>query len=167
MAIRLFRSLFAFRVLIIALTVLLAANWSHTEAAAMTLTVQNASVAVGQTASVPVILSEAPNGLSGFRIEITLDNPAVAEIVGITLPNYGLTEASIVSSSQAMLQAVDLNNLVNSGDTNITLASLDIKATSIGTSLVGATVLIMDDNDGSDMLPTVQAGTMNVVTSHA
>ncbi|MCH8062163.1 MAG: hypothetical protein IH861_06645 [Chloroflexi bacterium] len=52
--------------------------WSRVEAATSTLSVQGATIEVGQTATLPIVLGDAPNGLAGLDIVVTLSNPGVA-----------------------------------------------------------------------------------------
>ena len=100
--------------------------------------------------------------MSGFRLNITLDDTAVAEIVAVSLPNYGLTQTDLISSSSANIMAADLNGLISAGDINITLATLDILSTGTGATQITVVVSIMDDDDGFNMLVPDGAGTVSV-----
>ena len=81
---------------------------SPVRASSPTLTVGSATVEVGQTTSIPIMLSEAPSGLAGHDLIVTLSNPAAAHFVGAEFPEYGLTFQELVSSSEIHLKAADL-----------------------------------------------------------
>ena len=135
---------------------------NSTQAANPVLSVGGASVLPGQSASIPIVLSEAPSGISGFRLDITLSDPAVAEIVAASLPNYGLTQTDMNSSSNVMIVAADLNGLISVGSTNFTLATLDILGTGTGSTLINVAVSALDDDDGFNVAASVNAGTFSV-----
>lgn len=126
------------------------------------LTIGSADVLPGQSASIPVVLSEAPNGVSGFRLDFTLDDPTVAEIVAVSLPSYGLTQTDMVSSSHVTTIAADLNGLISAGDTNITLVTLEILGAGTGSTQINVVVAAMDDDDGFSVAVTTSAGTYSV-----
>ena len=126
------------------------------------LTVGSADVLPGQSASIPIVLSEAPNGISGFRLDFTLGNSAVAEIVAVSLPAYGLTQTNIISGSQVTTMAADLNGLINASSTNFTLATLNVLGTGTGSTQINVVVTAMDDDDGFNVAVTTNAGTVSV-----
>ncbi len=150
-------------ILLVALVVLLAANQAIIEAASPDVSVGNASAGAGQTVSVPIVLNEAPTGLSGFRINISLDKPSVATIDAVSFPAYGITDSSISSGSSAMLMAADLADIVNPGDTNFTLATVDVTGITPGSAVISVTIEKMDDDDGFGFAPTTQAGAFTVL----
>ncbi len=126
------------------------------------LTVGTADVLPGQSAPVTVVLSEAPNGVSGFLLDFTLDDPTLAEIVGVSLPDYGLTQSDIISSSHVTAMAADLNGLIGAGDTPTTLATLDVLGTGTGSTQLIVLVTAMDDDDGFSVTIPISAGTVTV-----
>lgn len=151
--------------LLLAMTVLLTANQATIEAASPNLSVGNASAGVGETVSVPIILSEAPTGLSGFRFNIAVSNPGIATIDAVTIPSFGITDSDITSGSSAMIMAADLSEIVNPGDTNITLASVDITGVAAGSTAISVAIERLDGDDGFGFAATVQAGTFSVINS--
>lgn len=150
-------------ILLLALAVLLVANQAITEAAFPDVSAGSASAAVGDTTSVPIVLSEAPSGLSGYRITVLLDNPSAAVIDSVSFPSFGITNANIPSGSVAMLTTADLSNIVNAGDTNITLANVDITAVGSGSAVISIIIDKMDDDSGFGFAPTTQSGTFTVL----
>lgn len=126
------------------------------------LAVGSADVFVGSSVSVPIILSDAPTGIGGYAIEVTLETPAVAEITDIVFPNFGLTDTTWVSSAKVLLQVADLNDLVSPGDTNITLANIVLSGSEVGSSSITASVLSLVDDAGSALTPAIQNGNISV-----
>ncbi len=78
---------------------------SSAQAVGPVIALGSVEILPGQTASVVVVLSEAPNGVSGFQLDFQVDNPAVADIVAVSLPDYGLTQTDLISSSQDTFEA--------------------------------------------------------------
>ena len=66
-------------------------------ATSINLTVEGRSGGVGETLSVPIILSEAPNGISGFDLMVTLDDSSVASITDAQFPDFGIAQYDLIS----------------------------------------------------------------------
>ena len=130
------------------------------------LSTSDVTASVGETVSVPVILSQAPTGLSGFDLNVTLANDKVARITNVQFPNFGLTQSSLISGSQVRLQVVDLNSLVQVGASNVTLATLDIETITGGTSDIQVSVTIMDDDAGNPVQPGTLPGSLSVQSTY-
>jgi len=126
------------------------------------LIVDSVDILPGQSGTLQVVLSEAPNGVSGFRLDFTLNDPAVAEIVAVSLPNFGLIQTDMISSSHVTTIVADLNGLINAGDTNTTLSTLNILGTGTGSTQINVVVNTMDDDDGFSVAVPISAGTVSV-----
>ncbi|MCI0439308.1 MAG: hypothetical protein L0177_09280 [Chloroflexi bacterium] len=136
--------------------------WSVAMAAGPTLTAKGGSAAEGQTVSVPIVLSEAPNGLSGFDITVTLSNGSIASISGVQMPDYGLTSVNLVSSTQARIKAADLKGRIESGAAEATLATLTLKAVKRGSTDIQIAVAMLDDDSGFPIEAQVVNGALTV-----
>ena len=101
--------------LLVAVFSMMALVWSSAAAALPTLTAQGGNVAVGTTVSVPVVLSDAPNGVSGFALVVTLGNWTVASITDVSIPGFGLVSYDLVSGKEVRLKVADLQGLIESG----------------------------------------------------
>ena len=113
-----------------------------------TVGVQDSSIAVGDTVSVPVTLSDSPSGLSGYFVEITISDSNIAQLSGVEFPDFGMTRNVETSDYSMKIAAVDLFNLIRNGDEDSTLAIVNIVGMARGTSLVTVSVLKMDDEEG-------------------
>jgi len=88
----------------------------------------------GEVQSYAVILDSAPDGLSGFNVTIIVENPAIAEIIGVS---YNLSWASMPTNSTVpadtiWCKAVDLTG--SSGNLSIILCNVTVRADSPGTT---------------------------------
>lgn len=111
---------------------------------------------------VPIVLDNAPTGLSGFVMDVSIDNPAIASIVGVDFPASFLTSQTPPTDSRWRLVAVDLQRLIERGATQATLATLRVQGHDAGTTKVHLQVVKMDDDDGNPMQPRVMPGTVTV-----
>lgn len=129
-----------------------------------TLDVQASTVAVLDTVSIPIVLSEAPTGVSGFDLDVTLSDPAVARISDIQFPGFGISEHEMLSSARARLRAVDSEDAVESGARNVVLATVGLQGLAQGTTSVTVRILRLDDDRGNAIQPEYTAGTLRVVS---
>ncbi len=148
--------------IILMLTALFMFMWSRVEAATSTLSVQNATLGVGQTATLPLVLSDAPNGLAGMDIVVTLSNPSVASIVAGELPPFGLTSVEQTSTSEIRFRAVDVAGIVEAGAVKAILATLTVQGDKNGSTDVLINIIRLDDEGGSPISPDVLTGTVSV-----
>ena len=59
---------------------------------------ESSEVEAGESVTIRVVLNVAPSGLSGYLIEVSLEDPSVARISGIQAPDLGLSSSSVQSS---------------------------------------------------------------------
>ena len=150
--------------LVVSITALigLLVTWNPAEAATPTLTAQSATIAVGELTSIPIILSEAPNGVSGFDIIVSLSKASVGSIIEADFPSMGLAQYTQISSSEVRLKAVDLSGVVESGATNIVLANLTIQGVKKGTADIQISVSMLDDDSGYPIVAEIVNGALTV-----
>ena len=122
---------------------------SYSEASTQAITATDTAVSAGNVIGVPLILNEAPAGVSGFFVDITLDNPGVAEIIGADFPNFGLSQIDQISSSEIRLIGADLSLNVEPGATNVLIANLQIIGTAAGTTGIGVDVYELHNDSGN------------------
>jgi hypothetical protein len=120
----------------------------------------------GGTAEVPIVLSGAPNGLSGYNLTVSLADPSVAEITAVAYPDWaGLKVDPSVPAGRVSLQAVDMTMQVPVGATNVTLATLTVRAIKVGSTAVTVTPdakLGVQDRNGDLYAVTAVPGTLTV-----
>lgn len=133
---------------------------------AATVSLENGQVAsVGQTDTMALRLDQAPDGLNGYIIVITIADPSKAEITGVTYPAWTiLNQTSTLPADVVTLTAA---GQVGAGSTNIDLATLTVRGDQLGSTAVTISVTAMDDAVGDPINPTVQPGTFTVGTGPA
>jgi ABC-type Fe3+-hydroxamate transport system substrate-binding protein len=121
---------------------------------------------VGGNATVPIILAQAPNGISGYNVTVVLSDPSVGEIAAVAFPDWaGMKSASTVPAGMVALQAVDMSMKVPVGATNVTLATLTVTGRAAGTAAITVRpdpVLGVQDRSGDLYTVTVSPGSLTV-----
>ncbi len=96
-----------------------------------------------------ITLSEAPNGLSGYNITISLSNASIAEINSVDFPDWALLNSvGLLPAESVWIKAVDLQNSIIKGASNVILANVTLRGKSEGIARVLLTVRQIDDDDG-------------------
>lgn len=118
----------------------------------------------GETATVAVTLSSAPEGLSGYKLDLAADG-AVARIDSVSYPDqFGLTtEPTIVDDGRTVtIEAADLDGEIEPGATNVTLAHVNVTGVEPGNATLAVEPVQFDGDDGSKIDPTTEPGVMTV-----
>ena len=119
-------------------------------------------VVEGQTVAVPIVLSEAPNGVIAYNLTFKLDNAAIGEIAGVAFPPFGLIQSYVDNAYTVRMQAVDLRNLVGPGATDVALATVYITGVSSGSATLQIEWLDVSDNLGVRFAPDISTGDLVV-----
>ncbi|QDX39388.1 hypothetical protein [Salarchaeum sp. JOR-1] len=132
-----------------------------------TVVVVGNETTVNETTTVRVVLTSAPNGLSGYYLDLHVETAGVARIESASYPEqFGLTSAPrITDGTTVTLEAADMEGAIGSGATNVTLATVTL----VGVSRGNATLTVdprQFDDDGGAFTPATQSGTV-VVTDGA
>ena len=128
----------------------------------MSVVAQDGQTTVGSMASVAVIISNAPVGVAGFSIEVSLSDPTVARIASVDFPEFGLTTVLPSSDSSVRFAAADLFRKIEAGGIDSVLGTVRIEGFAQGTTRVELNIIQMDDDNGDIMEPLTVAGTVNV-----
>mgnify|MGYP000324326988 CR=1 FL=1 len=130
-----------------------------------TVAVTDGSTAADGTTTVGVVLTSAPDGLSGYYLDITVENPDVARIDAAGYPDrFGLTSEPEIGSdgTTATLEAADMEDAIEPGATDVTLATVQVAGTAPGEVELGIEPRQFDADDGSAFSPRTEAGTVTV-----
>ena len=118
---------------------------------------------VGETTTIAVLLETAPAGLSGFNISVALTNPSVGEIVGVSYPTWAMMPKNgSLPADSVFVQALDLEQLVGVGATNVTLCTLTVRGDAAGTTNLTITPIKVDDDSAGRYAPNVIGATLTV-----
>ena len=135
-----------------------------------TVVATDGTTAADGTATVGVVLTNAPDGLAGYYLELTVKNPEVARIESAGYPErFGLTSDPDVGTDGAsvVLEAADVEGAVDPGATDVTLATVRVAGASPGEVDLSLEPRQFDADDGSAFSPGMQAGTVTVTGSGA
>jgi PKD repeat protein len=135
-----------------------------TGASASVLSIGNGEVtAIGSTATVNIVLDEAPAGLSGYSINVSVENPVIATVSAVSYPAWAsLIDTSTLPSADCRVKASDMSNVVQSGAMNTTLATITLQGLAGGATTVNLTVNLMSGDEDEIINPTISAGTFTV-----
>ena len=127
----------------------------------VSVTPASAQHQIGETQSYNVILDSAPDGLSGFNITITVQNPSVAQITRVSFPAWANPKSnSTIPSTSVWCKAVDLNG--DSGTANISLCTILVRADNYGTTNITIIPERIEDRSGGRYTPSVVPATLTV-----
>lgn len=128
-----------------------------------TVTVSDVSVTAGETATATVSLTEAPSGLSGFNVSVSVQGDAVSITDVATPGTYGLSQASVSDDgTSANARGVDVQGNVESGAESVELATLTLSGERPGDATLSPTFVDIDDDDGAALDAATEDGTASV-----
>lgn len=129
------------------------------------VTVTDAELTPSGTATVDVVLTTAPNGLAGYNVALTVDDPDVARIESASYPDrFGLTTDPAIGDAgrTVTLEAADVGSTIDAGATDVRLATVEIAGDAPGEAEVVADLRQLDGNGGERLRPATRAGTLTV-----
>ncbi|GAB3017166.1 hypothetical protein [Natronobiforma cellulositropha] len=134
---------------------------------APTISVSDADVDPDGTATVDLTISEAPNGLSGFTVNVSTDG--AVEITDAAVDDvFGLGGATIADDgSEVGLTAVDINRDVGPTDDPVHLATLELRGVDPGDGTLEVTVNAIEDDEGNVFDTATGHGSVTVTGSSA
>jgi hypothetical protein len=127
---------------------------------------QEISVKPGETITVDLVLTDAPEGLSGYRTLVMIDTSGIAEITAVTFPGWAeFTGAEGIPGVRVKVTGVDLNGMVEKNSKEVVLATLSIKGISDGTGMLGFEDAFFDNDQDGRIIPGTLNGTIRVSPS--
>jgi PKD repeat protein len=143
---------------------LVALSLFFSSAAASIVSIENVQVnSVGETASTNLTLDSVPAGLAGYNISVSIADPSIATITGLTFPQWAiLNKTRTFPSSLATFAAVDLTDQIQPQSTQVPLGNLTFQGLKKGSTAVQIIVNRMDDDSGNPVSPSVRSGTFVV-----
>jgi PKD repeat protein len=114
-----------------------------------------------------VVADTLPEGLSGYRLTVSIADTSVATISGGSYPGtLGTTQTPEVADdgSSIELKAADTGTNVQPGASDATLGAVTFDAVTAGETAVTISVAAIDDESGDALSPTTTAGTLSVLS---
>jgi hypothetical protein len=133
-----------------------------------TIVVTDATTAPDGATTVGIVLTNAPAGLAGYYLDLTVGNPEVARIDAADYPDsFGLTSEPAVGSDggTVTLEAADVEGAVDPGATDVTLATVTLAGAVPGEAELAVEPRQFDADDGSAFTPATVSGTVTVTGS--
>ena len=124
---------------------------------AISLRLDNAEfTTAGQTVTVDLICDEFPQGLSGYNISVTVQDPSAGLISAVIFPDWAVPRSSsAVPAASVWAKAVDMNNYVKPGDRDVVLAHIMVKSNTPGTTGFTIKPVAIDDEKGNAIIATI------------
>jgi secreted PhoX family phosphatase len=115
------------------------------------LDVDSMAVGYGKTGTAELTASALPTGFSGAEVTVSVTDPEVATITGVSFPDeLGLTESEIGGNGEsATLRFADVDGNVQAGGRDVPVASLTLRGTDTGTTDLEIEITEMDDEGGN------------------
>ncbi len=125
------------------------------------------ALSLDTTAPYQILLTTAPAGLAGYDLQVTLGNPAVGEIVTVEYPAWAeLSNTTPQPPADTLrLSGVDIGRNIQAGSVNVLLATITVRADSMGTTPVTISGVHMDADGGAAISPKVTSGEIAVHAS--
>lgn len=115
-----------------------------------------------------IVVDGMPNGLAGYDLKVHLTDPGVAEITNVVYPAWaGMQITPDIPSDLIKIGAVDLNNQVSAGATNVVLATITIRGDVIGTTPIQIQAVHLDSDGGNPITPKAVVDGEAIVGSYA
>ncbi|MFA5296225.1 MAG: hypothetical protein WC382_11980 [Methanoregulaceae archaeon] len=128
---------------------------------------------VGATATAGVRLDGAPaEGFAGYIIELDIADPSIAQVAAVDYNPalQGLTNTEpLPPFTNGIICWVDINEVLEApgGEADVLLATLTFTSLAPGSTAVRATMVMISDDNGDDMIPglTIDTPSVTVGTS--
>lgn len=130
-----------------------------------TVTVSDTTLEPNETSEVGIRLAEAPNGLAGYNLTLSIADALTGEF---TTAEYGsgfeITEEPRYTdvNSSVQLRAVDVQDPPSPNASDVLLATVTVKGENQGETSFTVDVTRMDDDDGGEVDPSIEPGTLTV-----
>lgn len=133
-------------------------------ASASTIIVSPGSITgPGMAGTVDVTLDSADQGLSGFILSVYPEDPSIVTITGATFPSWAsLSEATPGTGAAFTIRALDLNEAIAPGASNVQLVTLNLQGVAGGTTRIMVQATQVDDDQGNAIDATISPGKVTV-----
>lgn len=138
------------------------ADQGVTSEAAPTVTVESEAVAQDGTETVDIRLSEAPDGVAGFEITVSVGDVETARITEASIPEeFGLRDRTI-NDGKVTLVASDTGDNFQTGATDVLLGTITVSGEAQGETDLSLTVNKFDADGGDRINAETRSGRLLV-----
>jgi PKD repeat protein len=118
---------------------------------------------IDTTQEVQLVASSLPQGLAGYELVVSLENPGSAQIVGVSYPAWAIvSNTTSLPASSVKISAVDLNKSVQAGALNVLLATITLRGIDSGSTPIVLSGVTMDADGGGVITPVLLEGQADV-----
>jgi hypothetical protein len=124
------------------------------------------SLQQGSSATITLTLDSAPDGLAGYRMNISLSNPAFVRITGVSYPSWAMiSNTTGVPGSAVRISGIDLGKSVEPGAASVPLATITLQGLGAGTCRIITSDSRFDADGGAITLADPIEATVTVLAS--
>ncbi len=130
-----------------------------------TVAVSDATIESGETAEVEIRLTEAPNGLSGYNLTLTVADGLTGEFTSASYPSvFEITDTPRYTdlNSSVQLRAIDVQDPPGPNASDVLLATVTVEGENQGETSLTVEITRMDNDDGGKVDPSIEPGTLTV-----
>ena len=127
-------------------------------------------VTASETATFDVVLTSAPDGLSGYYLRLSVDGTDVARIDGAAYPDaFSMTnEPTTGGEGETLrLEAADLEDSVQAGAADVSLATVELTGVAPGEARISVEPVQFDTDSGDRFQPATQSDVVTVAAENA
>mgnify|MGYP006272040927 CR=1 FL=1 len=122
--------------------------------------------AVGETATVPVVVEEADGGVGAYNLTVTVEDPDVATVVGAAVAgDPGLREVEVAPDGSGVTVRAALMDTADTGE--VTIATVTVAGEAAGETDLTVAVETLGDEAGSPYAVTAEGGSSLAVEGNA
>ncbi|HWQ66382.1 MAG TPA: hypothetical protein VN372_05885 [Methanospirillum sp.] len=115
------------------------------------------------TGSMELSIDSVPQGLSGYILTVTPENPEIVTITGATFPAWAaINDGSPGEGNRYTLRAGDLTDTIKPGATSVPLATLALAAKASGSTRILIEPKQFDDDVGNAITVSAASGSVTV-----
>jgi hypothetical protein len=131
-----------------------------------TIAAGDASVTVGQTETVPIVVSNLSSGLAGFNLSLSVVDDEVAHITEVAGPELGAVNTALEGAA-ATISAEDTTGEVSTSVDAVQVGAVTVEGAEPGETQLVVEVESLVDDDGSAYAPATKNGRIVVSPERA
>lgn len=131
-------------------------------AGANALDVEDSTASVDERTQITVSLDQAPDGVQRYNLTVALGDSSVASIESAAAGDVEGFQVRSRTDDAVTFRAADLSEGVEPGASDVTLGTITLATTTPGTSSLTVSVHDFQNDDGEQITPSVNDGTLTV-----
>jgi hypothetical protein len=126
------------------------------------------SISPGTSANFTIVLDSAPDGLSGYNLNVVFSNPDIVDISGVTFPPWAsMNNVTYPTSGVARMSAVDIGATIGPGAGPIKLGTITMTGKNAGSTDISITQVNIDADSGGTISPSLNNAHLSISGSNS